>query len=128
MKSKTYLLFILTLCCGMNINCKTGNHRESLNISFTVEENEDHFSIFADYDPANTKKVESVLDKYLKEHNDPSFTNTTMDADLTLRNRTVFHIRHNSGELEIELEKDKNSGQALQAFKKMAEELKGSIL
>jgi hypothetical protein len=128
MKTKTYLLFVLVIYFGMNIHCKTGKRSGSANISFIMEESEDHFSIFADYDPANTKKVESVLDKYLKESNDPSFMNTKLDADLTLRNRTVFHIKHNSGELEIELDKDKNPGQTIQTFKKMAEELKRSIL
>jgi hypothetical protein len=128
MKMKTYLLFILLVCCGMNINCKTGDRSESANISFKVEESENRFSIFADYDPSNTKKVELVLDKYLKESNDPSFLNTQLDAYLTLRNRTVFYIKHSSGELKIQLDKNKNPSQTLQTFKKMAEELKGSIL
>lgn len=125
---KTYLLFVLVLCCGMNMHCKTGKRTGSANISFTVEESEERFCIFAGYDPANTKKIELVLDKYLKESNDPSFVNTKLDADMTLRNRTVFHIKHSSGELKIKLDKDKNSVQTVQMFKKMAEELKGSIL
>jgi len=126
---KTYLLFVLVLCCcGMNIHCKTGKRTGSANISFTVEESKERFCIFAGYDPANRKKVELVLDKYLRESNDPSFVNTELDADMTLRNRTVFHIEHSSGELKIKLDKDKNSVQTLQTFKKMAEELKGSIL
>lgn len=125
---KINLLFILLICCGMNIHCKTGKRTGSANISFTIEESEERYCVFADYDPANTKKVELVLDKYLKESNDPSFVNTKLDADMTLRNRTVFHIRHRSGELKIKLDKDKNSVQALQTFKKMAEELKGSII
>lgn len=128
MKTKIYLVLVLLAVCWMNIHCKTGKRSESANISFTVEESEERFCIFADYDPANTKKVESVLDKYLKESNDPSFTNTKLDADMTLRNRTVFHIKHNSGELKIEMDKDRNPGEALRTFKKMAEELKGSIL
>lgn len=128
MKTKIYLLFVLIICCGMNIHCKTGNRTGSANISFSVEENEERFSIFADYDPANTKKVELVLDKYLKESNGPSFVNTKLDAKMTLRNRTVFYIKHGSGKLKIKLDKDINSVQTVQTFKKMAEELKGSIL
>lgn len=128
MKTKTYLLFVLVICFGMNIHCKTGKRTGSANISFTVEESEERFCISADYDPANTKTVELILDKYLKESNDPSFVNTKLDADMTLRNRTVFYIKHESGELKIKLDKDLNSVQTIQTFKKMAEELKGSIL
>jgi len=125
---KTYLLFVLVFCCGISIHCKTGKRTGPANISFTVEESEERFCIFAGYDPANTKKVELVLDKYLKESSDPSFVNTKLDADMTLRNKTVFYIKHKSGELKIKLDKDLNSVQTVQTFKKMAEELKGSIL
>lgn len=127
MKTKTYLLFALVMFCGMNIDCKRGNRTGSSNVSLTVEENDNRFSIFADYNPANTKKVESVLDKYLKDADDPSFANTQIDADMTLSNRTVFHIKHISGELKIELDKDKNPVHTVRTFKKMAEELKGVL-
>lgn len=127
MKTKIYLLLFMMMSCGLGIGCKRGHRTGSSNVSLTVEENDSRFSIFADYNPANTKKVESVLDKYLKETNDASFTNTQIDADMTLSNRTVFHIKHICGELKIEVNKDKNPAHTIETFKKMAEELKGVL-
>jgi uncharacterized protein YdaU (DUF1376 family) len=125
---KTYVLFTLAVLCCLNIHCRNShvNNRPS-NISFTIEETDDDYRIFANYDPEKTKAVESVLDDYLKQDNDPSFTNTRIDADITMNDKTTFHIKHLAGDLEIELDKDKNSPTTLHRFKEMAERIKKAM-
>lgn len=125
---KNYLILILITVCTFHIQCKNGHTTShTTNVSFTVEETDDEYRIFAGYDPEKTRAIESVLDQYLKQDGDSSFTNTQIDAEMTMSNKITFYIKHSPGKLKIELDRTKNNRAALLKFKEMAEQLKKAI-
>lgn len=122
---KTLILFISLFITSVDFNLSHIMMAKNLEKFFlTLEESETEYSISAVYYVAKNKKVESVLNDYLKQSDDPSFKNTKLDANLTLSDKTNFYIKFYPGRLLIKFNKQKNTSKALFRFKEMGRELK----
>ena len=74
----------------------------------------------AKFNPDRTAAVERWLDKELST-GDVSFTNTEIDGDITLDDKSVFYIKKSPGFLNIKLDKEKNSDAAYQQVRAVCE-------
>jgi hypothetical protein len=122
----TLFLWVLCLFCGIAIFAVAGN-KNSDNVSISVKESANEYNFKADYNRDKAAKVEQCLDDYLKGINDASFKHTEMDAEITLSDHTVFYVKSEPGELRIELDKRKNSREAVAKFRKLYEALKKAL-
>ena len=77
----------------------------------------DHFyEMTAKFNPEKTTKVDKYLDQELAT-GDMSFTNTQMDGEITLDNKTTFYIKKSAGYLNIKFDKEKNSEETFYKIK-----------
>ena len=74
----------------------------------------------AKFNPDRTAAVERWLDKELST-GDVSFTNTEINGDITLDDKSVFYIKKSPGFLNIKLDKEKNSDVAYQKIRSVCE-------
>lgn len=75
-----------------------------------------YYEMTAKFNPEKTTKVDKYLDRELSA-GDMSFTNTEMDGEITLDNKTTFYIKKSPGYLHIKFDKEKNSEEALYKIK-----------
>ncbi len=111
-------LFILCLC----ISCSQSHSNDKS--SLTVSEDDHEYKILADYPEQNTEKVEKYLNETIGNGNDISFSNTTIDAQLTLDDGTKVYVINKPGILKINLNKDENSASSYREIKALGEGLK----
>jgi hypothetical protein len=75
-------------------------------------------------------KQEPCMNTWIKKlgyPNNVSFVNSEIDATLTLQDQTTFYVRSYPGELELKLDKEKNSYEAYERVKKMCEGIKSVV-
>lgn len=117
------------LICGLAISCKPGRgHKHSGNVSFTVEESDHSYRIYAGFDPDRQSRLEAVLDKYLKQDGDPSFANSQIDAEMTLAGQRSFYIKLLPGKFDLKASKYRNSAETMDRFKALSREIKKAVL
>jgi len=121
---KKLVLGVGLLAFMVGSGCRNNTAGSSSSVSLTVEETDDRCQITADYDPAKQKEVEALLDKYLRGTGDPSFTNTRLDAQMTGNDKRTYHIRLQSGELSVKLNKRQNSPETLHDVQELGKALK----
>ena len=103
------------------ISCsRLGGH----NINYDVSESGTYFTIHAKYDKQQSEEVDRFMDRYFDKHKNVSFTNTIIDATLTLDDGTNFYIKKQPGYLSIKFNKEKNSPAAYRQMKLFSERLK----
>ncbi|MFD2871886.1 hypothetical protein ACFS5N_05370 [Mucilaginibacter ximonensis] len=104
----------------MKAQTKTGN------ISISVSEDEKTYEFSAKFDAEKMPKVLGYMDDHLKGAG-ISFKNTQADADLTLDNKMIFHMKSSPGKLAFKFDKRKNSAEFYRQFKAMCEGLRDLI-
>lgn len=97
------------------------------NINISVSENENVYKMSAHFTRSKTRAVHEFMDKKLGHPNNVSFVNSEIDATLTLQDQTVFYVKSYPGELEIKLDKEKNSYEAYKRVKEMCEGIKSVV-
>jgi hypothetical protein len=112
---------ILLLSCFF-LSCS--GRRHSGNISITLSESDNTYKVVAEFDERKTRALERCMNKYLGNNSDMSFTNSRIDGDITLDDRTTFYIKKKSGFLKIILDKDKNTRASYDEIKAFGQELK----
>ena len=85
-------------------------------ISIKHSQYDHYYEMTAKFNPEKTTKVDKYLDQELAT-GDMSFTNTQMDGEITLDNKTTFYIRKSAGYLNIKFDKEKNSEEAFYKIK-----------
>ena len=85
-------------------------------ISIKHSQYDHYYEMTAKFNPEKTPKVDKYLDQELAT-GDMSFTNTQMDGEITLDNKTTFYIRKSAGYLNIKFDKEKNSEEAFYKIK-----------
>ena len=110
---------MLCLC----LSCSLGHH----NISIHISDSEHYYKMYARYDPNQTEAVDECMNKHLGGHNNISFNNTQIDADLTLDDGTKLYMKKNPGKLEIKFNKDENSLASFKEIKDLSEGLKTAM-
>jgi len=89
-------------------------------ISIKHSQYDHYYEMTAKFNPEKTTKVDKYLDQELSS-GDMSFTNTEMDGEITLDNRTIFYIKKSPGYLNIKFDKEKNSEEAFNKIKSVCE-------
>ncbi len=111
MKKFTLLLYVLL--AGINlVSCDFPDG----SISIKHSQYSHYYEMTAKFNPEKTTKVDKYLDRELSA-GDMSFTNTEMDGEITLDNKTTFYIKKSPGYLHIKFDKEKNSEEALYKIK-----------
>jgi hypothetical protein len=112
--------FIVIIC---NSSCMWRHHGTSIK----VWENRTYFSMEAYFDKNKTPKVQQFMNSELGDRNSVSFTNTRMDAMITLDDKTTFYMKSYPGELKIKMNKHDNSYESYTEIKDLCEGLKEII-
>ena len=110
-----YSLFLLCLC----ISCRNKGR-----ISLAVSESDHYYKIVAAYPEQNTASVERYMSQKLGKESDVSFVNMYIDAEITLNDGTKFYMKNAPGNMELQLDKTKNTYAAYQKIKAFGEGLK----
>ncbi|HRI21800.1 MAG TPA: hypothetical protein PLA68_12645 [Panacibacter sp.] len=118
----TCSMFVLSMC----IACRHSGH-DGANTSVKISESNGEYCMSAYFNGNKTKKIHEYMDQHLGDHHNFSFANTTIDGSLTLDDRTTFYIKASDGDLEIKLDKEKNSYESYTRVKKMCEGIKEII-
>ena len=94
--------------------------------SISQREYSHYYEMKARFNHEKTTEVERWLDQELSS-GDMSFTNTNMDGEITLDNKTTFFIKKSPGHLHIKFDKKKNSDEAYFKIKSVCEGLKDVV-
>ncbi len=113
------LYFTVTLFCA---SCRQIGHGN--NVSLTVSDSEEEYEIRAHYPEGNTAKVAAYLNQKLGKKRNISFSNTKIDAELTLDDGTKLYMKKEPGDLEIQLNKEDNTVAAYHTMQALVEGLK----
>ena len=81
-----------------------------------------YYEMTAKFNPEKTTKVDKYLDQELST-GDMSFTNTQIDGEITLDNKTTFYLKKSPGYLNIKFDKEKNSEEAFYKIKSVCERI-----
>lgn len=122
MKKLHGLFFYLLLCITVT-SCFHNNH----DINITYKEDDQYYSMNAHFPGNRTREVEEYMDSRIGNNSSMSFTNSRIDGDLTMDDRTTFYIKKYPGVLEIKFDKNKNSGDSYRQIKSMCQGIKKSI-
>ena len=124
MKKISWLVVCNLLVLCFIISCsRSGGH----NLNYEVSESGTYFTIRAKYDKQQSEEVDRFMDKYFDKHKNVSFTNTVINAILTLDDGTSFYIKKQPGYISIKFNKEKNSPAAYKQMKLLGERLKTAM-
>ena len=119
---KKLSFFSALASCFLVVGLAACNHHG--NVEIKVSEDENIYKMTSYFDVNKTHNVQQYMNDRLGKKNHFSFSNTEMDANLTLENNTTFYIKSAPGKLEIKMDKEQNSGQGIAEVKEMCEGLK----
>jgi hypothetical protein len=119
---------ILQLCCILLVSvCSSCHHvHHSGNVSISIREDEGTYKMYTYFNKDKTARIHHYINQQLGGHSSP-FVHSRMDGMLTINDKTSFYIKSEPGELEIELDKEKNSCESYQQVKRMCEGIKRVI-
>ncbi len=121
---KTVLpLFLYAFICVVGMCCMYGHGHTDISIS----EDDHTYSMNAHFSKSKMRNVEEYMDSRIGRRSNTSFTNTRIDAILTLDDHTKFYINKSQGTLEIKFDKDENSDESYREIKSMCEGIKKSL-
>ncbi|HEU5166229.1 MAG TPA: hypothetical protein VFU29_11845 [Chitinophagaceae bacterium] len=89
-------------------------------ISIKHSQYDHYYEMTAKFNPQKTTEVDKWLDQELSAGN-MSFTNTRMDGEITLDDKTTFYVKKSPGNLYIKFDKSKNSDEAFVKVKSVCE-------
>lgn len=122
MKNVARNLFTFLLAACTCISC-VNNHNNS-RTSLKISESERYYKVYAVYPEENTRRVAHYMNKKIGDGSNVSFTNTSINAQLTLNDGTKLYVKNKPGELEIQFDKNVNTYAAYQRMKSFGEGLK----
>jgi hypothetical protein len=93
-------------------------------ISVSVTEDQDTYAFSANYDRANTGRVEGYINSEISPNQMGNSANDYIDATTSLPDKTRFYIKESPGKLKIKLDKMINSTASYYRIKKMCEGIK----
>jgi hypothetical protein len=94
------------------------------NISVSVTEDDDTYAFSANYDRANTGRVEGYINSSISPDQMGNSANDYVDATTSLPDDTRFYIKESPGRLKIKLDKRANSTASYHRIKQMCEGVK----
>ena len=115
---KLVILFCVLFAGTTIISCRFPDG--SINIKHSQYDH--YYEMSANFDPAKTDAVDRYLDKELATGN-ITFINTEMDAEITLNDKSTFHVKKSPGYLHIKFDKEKNSEEAFTKIKSVLDKI-----
>ena len=94
------------------------------NISISVREDDDNYQFTANYEAANTRRVQQYINKSIEPNGLFRSENDYFDVTTSLADNTKFYIKESPGKLKITLDKKRNSTASYLRIKKMCEGIK----
>jgi hypothetical protein len=122
---KLFLKGSLLLLMGACFSCHGFHHRGD--VSVTISEHDGHYKMSSYFNRKKTREVQDYMTQQIGRQNDISFANTTLDAVLTIDDKTTFYIKSMPGEVEIDFDKSRNSDEGFQQVKAMCEGIKDIV-
>lgn len=95
------------------------------NTSIRVKENGRIYEIKASYARNKTYRIQRFIDQEL--HTTNVFSNTRIDGDITLDDRSNFYVQAYPGRLVIRLDRRENGPEAYYRIKSLGEKLKHKL-
>ncbi|MEP6949266.1 MAG: hypothetical protein ABI863_08335 [Ginsengibacter sp.] len=120
MKKLPALFFYALVCIVSGMSCIHNDHDTDISIS----EDDHYYSMDAHFSKHKMRNVEEYMDSRIGRRSNTSFTNSQMDAMLTLDDHTTFYIKKYPGRLEIKLDKNENSDESYHGIKSMCDGIK----
>jgi hypothetical protein len=96
------------------------------NTSVKISETDKRYELEARFNKSKTRKVQEYMTESLRGTSF-KFTNTQLDANLTLTGGITFYIKSHDGELVLKFDKRKNNKEDYTKFKKMCEGIKDLV-
>ncbi len=81
------VIFTTILLTGSSCSNNSGN------VSLTYSENETYYFMEAHFDKKQNRNVEEYMNEEVGKRSNMSFTNTRIDATVTLDDHTIFYIK-----------------------------------
>lgn len=124
MKKLPALFFCAIICMITVSSCR---HSDNGNISLTLSESGQYYSMNARFSKSKTRDVEEYMDSTIGTKTNMSFVNSGINGKLALDEHTTFYIKKYPGRIKIKLDKDENSYEAYQRIRAMCEGIKKVI-
>lgn len=103
------------------------NHRDK-NIDITYSENEQYYSMIANFGKSKTRDVEKYMDYKIGHRSNMSFVNSTIDGTIALDDHTTFYLKKEPGHIKLKFDKTENSGEAYDRVKAMCQGIKKVVI
>ncbi|HEX3008667.1 MAG TPA: hypothetical protein VHO90_13735 [Bacteroidales bacterium] len=116
MKKNVYLFSTFLFVCS-------AVYSQEPNFKATIKESDDAFEFYTKYDKSKHQDVVSYMDKVLGKSNNISFSNTQLDAKMTLDDKSKFYIKLSAGTLTMKVSKKENTEENYKKLKRMCEDL-----
>jgi hypothetical protein len=88
-----------------------------------LSESNYYYKIIAAYPVQHTADVERYMSQKLGKESNVSYVNTYIDAEITLNDGTKFYMKNAPGNMELKLDKSKNTYAAYRKIKAFGEGL-----
>lgn len=118
---KLYAIIAIIMVAGIALFPYIKKERNHENVSITISDSDDEFEIEANFPKSKAQEIHEFLDA---EFNQNTFKKAEIDADIRLSDKTFFYAKSSETYLNIELDKDKNTKEALQKMKKIGKGVK----
>ena len=99
-------------------------HFNDHDISISISDDDDEYEMDADYKRSQTYAVQAYLNAHLLNGEVKLKRNGYVDREITLDDKTTFHINSNPGSLNIRIDKTENSEESCERIRVACEDLK----
>ncbi|MEO7800962.1 MAG: hypothetical protein ABIR81_03125 [Ginsengibacter sp.] len=118
----------LAIALGIIILLNTSCNNSNNNINITYSEDDQYYSMIANFAKNKTRSVEKYMDYKLGHSSNMSFTNASIDGRIALDDHTNFYIKKIPGHIKIKLDKNENSPEAYNRVKAMCLGIKKVVI
>jgi hypothetical protein len=118
----------LAIVIGIIICITTSCNSSDNNINITYSENDQYYSMIANFAKNKTRTVEKYMDYKLGRSSNISFINSTVEGKIALDDHTSFYIKKIPGHIKIKLDKNENSAEAYSRVKAMCQGIKKVVI
>jgi hypothetical protein len=118
---KKYFLSVIFgfLCIALVSSC---HHRHSTTVS--ISDSHDEYQLCAAYDKSKTHRVQRLLDDELQDESGTMIRTNMVNEQVTLDDRTSFHLCLCPGVVRIKIDKRENSEASCRKIKAICEDIK----
>ncbi len=107
----------------MMIGCMSSCFHHRHNTSVTVFDDEVEYKMEASYRKQYARDVQVYLNERLLNNSNASIQKGFAESDITLDDKTTFHINCSPGEVNITMNKNENSEESCERVKQVCKEL-----